>query len=114
MVELLIGLAVWYAHTQTSIDARIDPWSVRFLALQDAGVWDRAPQWYLVTSGDVTVLAQRRDVTRSRYVAEFSPALCDALGLEYGFNSKGVAYGTWPVKIRRWYPGFGGGRVLLY
>lgn len=90
------GQAVWYEHTTTSADAVIDPYTRAFVALQ--GDWDRRPYRVLVKVDNMLQWAWRRDVTRSRYVAEFSPALCDKLGLDYGWN-RGVAYGKWDVTV---------------
>ena len=96
LVPVAQGTAVWYEHVVTSIDADIDPHSAAFLALQ--GDWDRRPYPVVVRVGDRWANASRRDVTRSQYVAEMSPKLCDRLGLEYGRNG-GVAFGTWDVTV---------------
>jgi len=96
IVPVAHGRAVWYAHAITSADAEIDPHGRAFLALQ--GDWDRQPYPVVVRVGDRWANASRRDVTRSRYVAEMSPKLCDKLGLEYGHNG-GVAFGKWNVTV---------------
>ena len=98
LVPVAQGQAVFYAHTTTSADAEIDPYAVPFLALQ--GDWDRKPYKVLVKVDNILQWASRRDVTRSDYAAELSPALCDALGLSYGWN-RGVAYGKWMTTIYR-------------
>jgi hypothetical protein len=96
LVPVAQGTAVWYEHTTTSIDAVIDPYARAFVALQ--GDWDRNPYPVRVKVGKRWANASRRDVTRSRYVAEFSPKLCDSLGLDYGWN-RGVAFGKWTVTV---------------
>ena len=96
LVPIAQGQAVWYAHTTTSADAEIDPYARAFLALQ--GDWDRKPYRVLVKVDNILQWTSRRDVTRSEYVAEFSPALCNRLGLSYGWN-RGVAYGKWTATI---------------
>lgn len=97
MVPVAQGQAVFYTHTTTSVDRYIDPYARAFLALQ--GDWDRKPYPVMVRVGGRWANASRRDVTRSRYVAELSPALCDKLRLDYGYNGGGVAYGTWQVEV---------------
>lgn len=97
MVPVARGRAVFYTHTTTSVDAEINPWTRSFLALQ--GDWDRRPYPVMVQVDGRWASASRRDVTRSRYVAEFSAALCGKLRLDYGHNGGGVAYGTWDVEV---------------
>jgi len=97
LVPVAQGRAVWYAHATTSADAEIDPYERAFLALQ--GDWDRRPYPVVVRVGDRWANASRRDVTRSRYVAEMSPRLCDRLGLEYGYNQNVIPFGKWDVTI---------------
>lgn len=97
LVPVARGQAVWYDHERTSADAKIDPWTRAFVALQ--GDWDREPYSVLVRHGDRWANASRRDVTRSRYAAELSPKLCDKLGLDYGYNGDGVAFGMWDAAV---------------
>lgn len=97
LVPVAHGQAVWYEHRQTSADRHIDPYTRPFVALQ--GDWDRKPYPVMVKVGGVWASARRRDVTRSRYAAELSPALCGRLGLDFGHNGDGVAYGMWDVTV---------------
>jgi hypothetical protein len=95
LVPVATGTVVWYEHDVTSVDRHINPWTRKFVALQND--WDRRPYPVIIKIGDRAANADRRDVTRSKYVAEMSPALCVALGLDFGYND--VAYGKWQAEI---------------
>ena len=90
------GKAVWYSHSQTSIDEEINPYARSFVALQ--GDWDRQPYPVVVRVNGRVASASRRDVTRSKYAAELSPKLCNELGLDFG-QQDGIFYGKWQIEV---------------